>query len=184
MGKNALRKIRRGDSPCKIAFNICTKRWVSIRLIVAGLNEGTGSNLLSREGPMNNVILLIARILLAQIFLISSLHKIGAGYAMTSAYMKSMGTPEGLLPLVIALEIGGSIALIAGFQTRWAAMALAGFTLIAAAIFHNNFSDNLQSIMFMKDLAIAGGLLLLQSHGAGAYSVDAKRAAVPSVSGA
>lgn len=123
---------------------------------------------------MNAAITLIARILLAHIFLISGLGKLGAGYAGTQGYMDAMGLPGMLLPLVIALEIGGGLALIAGFMTRWAALALAAFCVVSALIFHANFGDQIQMIMFMKNLAMAGGLLLLYVHGAGALSVDAK----------
>lgn len=119
---------------------------------------------------------LIARIFLAQIFLLSGIFKIG-GYAGTQGYMEAMGVPGMLLPLVIALEIGGGLALIAGWQTKWVSLALAGFTLVAAVIFHNNLADQMQQIMFMKNIAITGGLLLLAIHGAGALSVDGRRAA-------
>jgi putative oxidoreductase len=125
---------------------------------------------------MNNAIILAARVLLAQIFLISGFGKLGAGYAGTQAYMEAMGIPGMLLPLVIALEIGGGLALIAGFLTRWAALALAGFTVASAVLFHANFGDQTQTIMFMKNLAMAGGLLLLYVQGAGSYGVDARRA--------
>lgn len=124
---------------------------------------------------MNNAIILAARVLLAQIFLISGFGKLGAGYAGTQAYMEAMGIPGMLLPLVIALEIGGGLALVAGFLTRWAALALAGFTVVSAALFHADFGDQMQTIMFMKNLAMAGGLLLLYVHGAGSYSLDARR---------
>lgn len=124
---------------------------------------------------MNNAIILVARVLLAQIFLISGFGKLGAGYAGTQAYMEAMGIPGMLLPLVIALEIGGGLALVGGFMTRWAALALAGFTVVSAVFFHANFGDQMQTIMFMKNLAMAGGLLLLYVHGAGSYSLDAKR---------
>ncbi len=124
---------------------------------------------------MNNVIVLIARILLAHIFLLSGLGKLGAGYAGTQGYMEAMGVSGALLPLVIILEIGGGLALIAGFFTRWIALALAGFCIVGAIIFHRNFGDQMQMIMFMKNFAMAGGLLLLYVHGAGALSVDAKR---------
>lgn len=119
---------------------------------------------------------LIARIFLAQIFLLSGIFKI-SGYAGTQGYMEAMGVPGMLLPLVIALEIGGGLALIAGWQTKWVSLALAGFTLAAAVIFHNNLADQMQQIMFMKNIAITGGLLLLAIHGAGALSVDGRRAA-------
>lgn len=124
---------------------------------------------------MNHAITLLARILLAQIFLVSGLGKLGAGYAGTQGYMAAMGLPGALLPLVIALEIGGGLALVAGFMTRWAALALAGFSVVSALIFHTDFGDQTQAIMFMKNLAMAGGLLLLYAHGAGAFSLDAKR---------
>lgn len=124
---------------------------------------------------MNNVITLVARILLAQIFLISGLGKLGAGYAGTQAYMAAMGLSGALLPLVIALELGGGLALVAGFVTRWAGLALALFCIVSALIFHRNLSDQTQMIMFMKNFAMAGGLLMLYVHGAGAFSVDAKR---------
>lgn len=125
---------------------------------------------------MNNAILFVARLLLAQIFLLAGIGKLGAGYASTQGYMAAMGVPAILLPLVIALEIGGGLALIGGFLTRWAALALAAFCLASAAIFHTNFGDPMQMIMFMKNLAMAGGLLVLSVHGPGAYSLDARRA--------
>jgi putative oxidoreductase len=114
---------------------------------------------------------LIARIFLGHIFLLAGVSKI-SGYAGTQGYMEAMGVPGGLLPLVIALEVLGGIALIIGLKTKWAAIALGGFTLVAAVIFHNNFADQMQMILFMKNVAITGGLLLLAVHGAGAYSVD------------
>jgi putative oxidoreductase len=121
---------------------------------------------------MRNATVLLARLLLAQIFLMSGVSKLGAGYAATQGYMQSMGVPGALLPLVIALEIGGGLAIIVGFLSRWAAIALAGFCLVSAAIFHHNFADQMQAIMFMKDLAMAGGLLLLFAYGAAGWAVE------------
>jgi putative oxidoreductase len=111
------------------------------------------------------------RLLLALIFLISGLGKLGA-YAGTAAYMASQGVPAGLLPIVIATEILGAFAIIVGWKTRTAALLLAGFTLVAAFIFHNNFADQVQAIMFLKNVSIAGGFLLLAAHGAGPWSID------------
>lgn len=125
---------------------------------------------------MNNAIVLAARILLAQIFLIAGFGKLGAGYAGTQGYMEAMGIPGMLLAPVIALEIGGGLALAAGFMTRWATLALAAFSIAGAVIFHANPGDQIQMIMFMKNFAMAGGLLMLYVHGAGAFSVDARRA--------
>lgn len=120
---------------------------------------------------------LAGRILLAAIFLAAGIGKLGAGYAGTQAYMASQGVPGALLPLVIALEIGGAALLIAGWWTRLAALALAGFTLAAAALFHANFAEPMQQILFLKNVAIAGGFLMLVAHGAGAWSLDARLAA-------
>jgi putative oxidoreductase len=86
--------------------------------------------------------------------------------------MNAMGVPGMLLPLVILLEIGGGLAILLGWKTSWAAIALAAFSIVAAAIFHHNFSDQTATIMFMKNIAIAGGFIMLAVHGAGAYSID------------
>jgi len=123
---------------------------------------------------MNNAIVLLARLFLAHIFLLAGFGKI-TGYAGTQGYMESMGVPGALLPLVIVLEIGGGLALIVGLFTRWAALALALFCVAAAVIFHRNFADQMQMIQFMKNFAMAGGLLLLYVHGGGAFSIDARR---------
>ena len=123
---------------------------------------------------MEKVSQLIARVFLGQIFLLAGLSKIGA-YEGTQGYMDAMGVPGVLLPLVILLEVGGGLAIIAGWKTRWTSMALAVFTIVSAAIFHNNFADQIQMIMFMKNIAITGGFLLLAVHGAGAYSFDNRR---------
>ena len=120
--------------------------------------------------------LLIARILLATIFVLAGFQKIGA-YSGTVQYMEAFGLPGFLLPFVILLEVAGGVAIIAGFLTRWSALALAGFTLIAGLVFHFDFSDQMQSILFMKNLAISGGLIVLAAHGAGAWSLDARRGA-------
>ena len=115
----------------------------------------------------------IARILLAHIFVLAGISKITA-YTGTQGYMEMMGVPGVLLPLVIILELGGGLAIVAGWQTRWVAYALAGFSVISALIFHSNLADQTQMIMFMKNFAIAGGLLLLAEHGPGAFSLDKK----------
>ena len=114
---------------------------------------------------------LAGRIFLAAIFLISGLGKIGA-YAETVAHMTAAGVPGALLPAVIAAEVLGAIAIIVGWKTRIAAFLLAGFTLLAGLIFHSNFGDQVHMIMFLKNLAIAGGFLLLVANGAGDLSLD------------
>ncbi len=120
---------------------------------------------------MEKSLNLVGRIFLAHIFLIAGVNKI-FGYQGTQGYMESMGVPGELLPLVIILEIGGALALIVGWKTRWAAAALAGFSIAAAAIFHTDFADQMQMILFMKNWAMAGGLLMVVAYGAGELSLD------------
>ncbi len=123
---------------------------------------------------MTGVIQLLGRIMLALIFILAGIGKI-QDPAGTAGYMQSMGVLGILLWPTIALEILGGIALAIGYKTRLAAFALAGFTLLAAALFHSNFADKMQMIMFLKDIAIAGGLLLLAVGGKTAYSMDLRR---------
>lgn len=123
---------------------------------------------------MEKVTQLVARAFLGHIFLLAGLSKI-ANIEGTMGYMEAMGVPGVLLYPVIVLEVVGGIAIIAGWFTRWAALALAGFTVLAAMLFHRDFANQIQMIMFMKNIAITGGLLLLAVYGAGAYSVDNRR---------
>lgn len=124
---------------------------------------------------MNNVLNLAGRAGMSLIFILSGWQKLG-GYSATQAYMESVGVPGALLPLVILLELGGGLAILAGGLTRWVALAMAAFSLISAVLFHANFGDQMQSIMFMKNIAMAGGFLVLASSGAGAWSLDAELA--------
>ena len=117
---------------------------------------------------------LAGRIMMSAIFIMAGINKIGAGYAGTQAYMESMGIPGILLPLVIVLEIGGGLAVLLGWQTRIAAFMLAGFSIISAVIFHANFADQMQSILFMKNIAMAGGLLFLVAGNAHQWSIDGR----------
>lgn len=120
---------------------------------------------------MEKISQFIARLFLGQIFLLSGVFKI-SGFEGTQGYMEAMGVPGMLLPLVIFIEVAGGLAIIAGWQTRLVARALAAFTLVAAAIFHHNVADQMQLIMLMKNIAIAGGFILLAIHGAGGFSLD------------
>jgi putative oxidoreductase len=124
---------------------------------------------------MDAALNVAARILMSLIFILSGFGKI-TGYAGAQQYMESGGLPGALLPLVILVELGGGLLLLLGFKARWAAAALAAFSLVAALIFHRNFADQMQMINFMKNLAMAGGLLLVVAHGAGAPSIDSKTA--------
>lgn len=123
---------------------------------------------------VNSVLILAARVLMAAIFLTAGLSKLGAGYAGTQGYMQAMGVPGGLLPLVIALEIGGGLALVLGLQARLAALALAVFSVASGLLFHGG-ADPTQQILFMKNLAMAGGLLAFVVFGAGRLSLDGEQ---------
>ncbi len=122
---------------------------------------------------MNNLILLFARFLLAHMFLLSGIQKIG-GYAGTAGYMVSQGVPAFLLTPVIVLEVIGALCIIAGFGTRIATYALAAFCIVAAIIFHGDFSVQGQTVQFMKNFTIAGGLLVLGVFGPGNWKVGGK----------
>jgi putative oxidoreductase len=124
---------------------------------------------------MQSIAYLVARILLAQIFLLAGINKI-TGYPGTQAYMDAMGVPGMLLPLVILLEVGAGLAIIVGWKTRWAAIALSVFTLVAAFIFHSDFQDQMQMILFMKNLSITGGLMFVALVGAGSLSIEGRQA--------
>ncbi len=120
---------------------------------------------------MEKISQFVARVFLGQIFLLSGFFKV-TGYEATQGYMEAMGVPGILLPLVIAVEIGGGVAVIVGWHTRAMAAGLALFSVTAAVIFHSNFADQMQMIMFMKNIAMTGGLILLALHGAGRLSID------------
>jgi putative oxidoreductase len=123
---------------------------------------------------MDAFLNMAARILMSQIFIVSGWSKL-TGYAGSQQYMASVGLPAALLPLVILTELGGGLLLLVGFKTRWVALALALFSLLTAAMVHFKPGDQMQMINFMKNLAMAGGLLLFVRVGAGVPSVDAAR---------
>ena len=129
----------------------------------------------------NASLILIGRVLLALMFVGAGISKIG-GFDGTVGYIASKGLPLPSLLAVatIVLEVLGGLALIVGWQTRWAALALALFTLAASVIFHNFWAlpadqQMVQQLMFMKNLSVAGGMLVLAACGAGALSLDARR---------
>ncbi|MCP1205791.1 DoxX family protein [Pantoea sp. B550] len=130
-----------------------------------------------------DVGLLLARILMPILFITAGWGKI-TGYAGTQQYMEAMGVPGFMLPLVILLEFGGGLAILFGFLTRFTALFTAGFTILTAFLFHSNFAEGVNQLMFMKNLSIAGGFLVLGLVGPGAYSLDrliSKRKAQPAI---
>ena len=122
---------------------------------------------------MKDVALLAGRVLLALMFVMAGWSKIG-GYAGTQGYMEAMGVPGFMLPLVILLELGGGLAVVLGLFTRSLSVLLAGFTLMDAFIFHYQPAEQMQMLMFMKNVSVAGGFLALAAAGAGAFSLDAR----------
>ena len=131
---------------------------------------------------LQNVLALGARVLIAALFLPAGLAKLG-GFEGTVGYIASVGLPLPQLGVVLAVvvEVGGGLALLAGYKTRWVSWALALFTVVAGVFFHAFWNAApeqfmVQQIMFMKNLSIAGGLLALSVLGAGGFSADARRA--------
>lgn len=125
---------------------------------------------------MNNYADVAGRVLLAVLFVLAGIGKIGGGaYEGTQGYMEAFGIPGMLLPIVILVEIVGGLLLVVGFQTRWTALALAGFSILSAIIFHSNFGDQAEMTNFLKNLSIAGGMLVLFANGAGSYSLDNRK---------
>ncbi|HAF02107.1 MAG TPA: hypothetical protein DCO68_04650 [Methylophilaceae bacterium] len=120
---------------------------------------------------MNGIIQLAGRIMLALIFILAGAGKI-SDPAGTVGYMQSVGLPGILLWPTIALELLGGLAIAIGFKVRYAAFALAAFCVISAVLFHKNFADQMQMYMFMKNIAMAGGLLLLATSARTAFSID------------
>ncbi len=120
------------------------------------------------QDQVNTIVSTLARVLVAYIFIVAGYGKI-SGYEATAGYMEAMGVPSALLPLTILVELGGGLALLLGFQTRFAAFGLAVFSLITAFIFHGGAED---AINLMKNLSIAGGLFFVMLHGAGKLSID------------
>lgn len=123
---------------------------------------------------------LIGRLLMAAIFLISGAGKLMAP-AGTIGYIASVGIPLPELAYAgaLAMELGGALLLVVGYRTRWVAAALALFSVVSAVIFHNALGDQNQLFHFLKNLAMAGGLLQVVAFGAGRYSLDERRAVLP-----
>ncbi len=115
--------------------------------------------------------LLAGRLLLAFIFVHEGWNIVGA-YSSAAAYMQRFGVPGVLLPAVIALELGGGLLIAGGAFTRLAASAFAIFCMLTAVLFHSQFADGNQLLHLQKDLAIAGGFLVLAVSGPGSWSVD------------
>jgi putative oxidoreductase len=116
---------------------------------------------------------LVGRLLLAALFLLEGWSKL-RGYGAAAAYMERFSVPGLLLPAVIAMELGGGLLIAIGWQTRCAALALAIFCIVATLMFHTNFAVRNEVLHFEKNLAIAGGLLVLAAFGPGRFSIGGR----------
>ncbi len=132
------------------------------------LNPNVVAANILKNPTVHHGLALLARVFLAYIFIVAGWGKI-TGYDATVAYMQAMGVPGGLLPLTILVELGGGLAILFGFQTRIMALALAGFSIVTALLFHSGAED---AINLMKNVAMAGGFIALALLGAGRFSID------------
>ena len=128
-----------------------------------------------RLSGFNDIAILIARILVAILFLVTAYNKF-KGLGGTTAYFTKLGVPQPsvVAPIVAAFELAVGVLLLVGFKTRLVALAIAIFVVIAALLGHTNFADANQVNHFLKNFAIVGGCLALFVTGGGAYSADAK----------
>ena len=118
----------------------------------------------------------VGRVLLIVLFLVSGMAKV-SDYSATLHYMADRGVPGYLLPPAIALELLGALCIVFGWKVRLTAVLLAGYTLLAGLLFHLNFTSQIEFVLLLKDVSIAGGFLLLAANGAGLYSIDAREPA-------
>ena len=122
---------------------------------------------------MANILDLIGRILISALFLLNGIFKIN-NYDGTIGWMESFGMPGILIIPAIILEIAGPILIIIGYKTKLAAGLLSLFCIATAVIFHNDFVDQMQFTSFLKNIALAGGFLLIVVNGAKDFSLDNK----------
>ncbi|WP_088332737.1 DoxX family protein [Lacimicrobium sp. SS2-24] len=127
----------------------------------------------SGNKTLSDLATLFARVGLSAIFILAGMNKIQQ-YEGSAQYLASAGLPEGLLPLVILFELGGGLLLLAGGLTQLIALAFAGFSVVTALMYHFQLDDQMQFIMFFKNIAMAGGFLALAASGAGRFSLDQK----------
>ena len=122
---------------------------------------------------MTNIIALIGRILITALFLLNGIFKI-SNYEGTIGWMESFGIPGMFIVPAIILEIAGPVLIVIGYKTKIAAGLLSLFCITTAFIFHNDFTDQMQFTSFLKNIALAGGFLILFVNGAKGISVDNK----------
>ncbi|WP_108787842.1 DoxX family membrane protein [Erythrobacter sp. Alg231-14] len=125
------------------------------------------------SSPQQDATALVGRLLLAALFVLAGINKIGAAEGMTG-YIASAGlpAPELIFYATVALEIGGGLLLAVGLKARYAAAALGLFSIAAAVLFHNNFAEQAEITSFLKNFAIGGGMFMVAAFGPGRYSID------------
>ena len=122
---------------------------------------------------MTNILDLIGRIFISLVFLLSGFNKIG-NYEGTVGWMESLGVPGIFLIPAIMLEVVAPILIMVGYKVRISAALLSIFCITTAVIFHNDFSNQMQFVSFMKKIGLAGGFLFLVVNGAKDFSLDKK----------
>ena len=150
---------------------------MKLKIVTPASNVNSENVPRDRQKKLNNLLSLAARVLLSALFLMSGINKI-LNPADTQQYMASYGMPlTGLLLMgAIALELAGGLSVLLGYKARWGAIALIIFLIPATLIFHTNFADQMQTIQFMKNLAILGGLLMIVQSGSGDIAIKRDRA--------
>ena len=118
-----------------------------------------------------HIVEFLGRVLLSTLFLVEGIGKISMQEDVIM-YMEDYGVPEILFVPAITLEILFPLLLIIGYKTKWAASIMALFTFTVAIIFHTDFSEGMQMIFFLKDIAIAGGFMIIVAYGPGKISLD------------
>ncbi len=137
----------------------------------ASFNPRAGTETGTIDETGNSSVLLVARCLVAGLFLWSGIGQV-QGYDETAAFMIHSGVMSNLLPIAVFIEMAGGILLIVGYRMRLTVLVLASFSVLTALLFHANFFDHQQMFHFLKNCAIAGGLLSLYVAGPGKLSFD------------
>lgn len=134
------------------------------------------SSTTTAQSSASGVLVAIGRVLLALMFIYAGFGKLTA-ISATAGWFGSIGLPVPTVTVVLVglLEFFGGLAILVGFKTRIAALAIAAFTIGATLVAHTNLADQVQQLLFMKNLSVTGGLLVLAAFGAGSLSIDAKR---------
>lgn len=122
-----------------------------------------------------NLLDFVGRLMMSAIFIIVGTQQ-ALSLETTRAYMDMHGVMSAFLPVAILLELAGAVAIITGYKTRVFAFLLAGFSVMTAFLFHGNLADPAQLGLFVRDLALAGGMLVLCARGPGAWALDVRRA--------